>query len=280
MTNEYRMGMYIKKYGQGKISVVMVHGGPSLYGYMSSLGGLLENDFQVIDYAQRGTFENPSDLEQITIENHVDDIKYVVQSSETERTVLLGHSWGAALALLFAAKYPGLVDKVIVLGLSPLDRKIADLFGSALSRRLSAEKREQAENLDQLFQKSQSAEERKELKQKRLEIMTPLYNFTPNSTEALSEANWNFETFKVSIDALWKLIDKGTIENTLAAISDPVEAFHGEYDPIPCEATLEFLKENVQQCAVHSFAQAGHFIWVEPAAKDAFLQKLKASILN
>lgn len=50
--------MFIKKYGAGKKVVILVHGGPSLYGYMGTLGKELQDDFVVVDYAQRGTFES------------------------------------------------------------------------------------------------------------------------------------------------------------------------------------------------------------------------------
>ena len=68
--------------------------GPSVYGYMGSLGDLLEpHKYHVIDYAQRGTQEYPSH-DPFTLNNHLQDLHNQVTTHALRNYSIIGYSWG------------------------------------------------------------------------------------------------------------------------------------------------------------------------------------------
>jgi|KBSSwiStaDraftv2_1062776.scaffolds.fasta_scaffold30331_2 pimeloyl-ACP methyl ester carboxylesterase len=112
--------------------LLWLHGGPGgaerpLFRYFDAD---LERDFVVAYWDQRGTgrsFDANADPRQLTVARHLDDLDAVVDrlrdQLDQERIVLIGHSWGAALGLLYAQKHP---DKIAAyIAVSPLVATLA-----------------------------------------------------------------------------------------------------------------------------------------------------------
>jgi proline iminopeptidase len=107
--------------------VLWLHGGPGgaerpLFRYFD---GALENDFVVAYLDQRGagrSFDPAADPRRLTVARQVDDVAAVVAHLRRmfgrDRVVLLGHSWGAELALLHAHAHPH--DVALVIGVNPV----------------------------------------------------------------------------------------------------------------------------------------------------------------
>lgn len=78
-----------------------MHGGPGLSAEsLAPVARLLRNDFQVVAYDQLGS--QTADLSVARLLQQIEDLR---RRLGTETLVLLGHSWGAALACLYAAVY-------------------------------------------------------------------------------------------------------------------------------------------------------------------------------
>lgn len=96
----------------GTPDVVLLHGGPGLWDYLEPLDDLIGDHASTYRYDQRGCGEStPSELQ--SIERSVADLDELRGHWGLERMVLIGHSFGAALALAYAAAHPG---RVSVLG--------------------------------------------------------------------------------------------------------------------------------------------------------------------
>ena len=102
--------------------VLWLHGGPggAERPLFRLFDGALEDHALVAYLDQRGSgrsFDPDADPRALTIARHVADLDAVVHHlrgvSGRARVVLLGHSWGAALALLYATAHPGAVAAVI-----------------------------------------------------------------------------------------------------------------------------------------------------------------------
>lgn len=102
--------------------LLWLHGGPGgaespLFRYFN---GDLEDRFIVAYWDQRGagrSFDPAADLRKLTIARHLADLDLVVdhlrRSFAREKIVLIGHSWGATLALLYASVDPQKIAAVI-----------------------------------------------------------------------------------------------------------------------------------------------------------------------
>jgi pimeloyl-ACP methyl ester carboxylesterase len=98
--------------------LLWLHGGPGgaerpLLRYFNSA---LEKRFVVAYWDQRGagrSFDPAADPNRLTVAQHLADLDRIVDhlraSLSTDKIILVGHSWGAALGLLYAAAHPGKV---------------------------------------------------------------------------------------------------------------------------------------------------------------------------
>lgn len=90
------------------LPVVFVHGGPG--GTHASFGGMtaLADRRAVILYDQldSGMSDHPGDPANWRIERFVDELEAVRQALGVDRWHVVGHSWGSAIAIEYAVKYP------------------------------------------------------------------------------------------------------------------------------------------------------------------------------
>lgn len=102
--------------------IVTIHGGPGVdYRSILNFKDLANDGYYVVFYDQRG-----SGLSQRHDEEHykskkvqffIDDLSEVIEhykSSEEQRVILAGHSWGAMLATAYVNQNPTKVDQVIL----------------------------------------------------------------------------------------------------------------------------------------------------------------------
>jgi len=66
-----------------------------------------------VDLRGRGMSDKPTT--EYSLENHVKDLRALVDSLGLTRVILLGHSLGAYISVMFSAFYPDKVDKLILL---------------------------------------------------------------------------------------------------------------------------------------------------------------------
>jgi proline iminopeptidase len=107
--------------------LLWLHGGPGgperpLFRYFN---GDLENHFVVAYWDQRGagrSFDPKADPHLLTISRHLADLDAVVEHLRQilgqDKIVLVGHSWGSALGLLYVQRHPEKVSAFI--GVAPL----------------------------------------------------------------------------------------------------------------------------------------------------------------
>lgn len=267
--------MNSKSYGHGNKTLILINGGPSLSNYMSTLGVQLSDKYKIVEYFQKGTPENPTtNKDALTLKSHLSDLGNVVESNRGSQVVLIGHSWGASLALLFMSENPGTVTKAILIGSAPLSDEAAKKFGENIQLRLNDESKLKLQAIKSDFDQAKSDEERNLLMQKRLTIIGPAYHLEPETEENFSDLKWNYTSFVTSIDSLWDFIDKGNVPKALNKISDPVVAFHGVFDPIPMTETFKFLSHHIKGFKAIEVKKSGHFPWLEKDPKEAFVRDL------
>ncbi|TGE17540.1 alpha/beta fold hydrolase [Hymenobacter elongatus] len=98
--------------------IIYLHGGPGGYVYtknIETLGALSAFGYDVYLYDQVGCglSERLDKVKEYTAVRHQQDLEEIIKVLGVEKVILVGQSWGGALAVLYAADNPSKVDKIV-----------------------------------------------------------------------------------------------------------------------------------------------------------------------
>jgi proline iminopeptidase len=135
-----KASLYSREIGSGP-PIIVLHGGPDFdSGYLlPDLDGWADA-FRLIYYDQRGRGRSAGGVlpEDVSLKSDVDDIERVRQYYRLTDPTLLGHSWGALLALEYALRYPKGASRIILMNPAPASASDLALFRDAYVRQLGA----------------------------------------------------------------------------------------------------------------------------------------------
>ncbi len=109
--------------GQGE-PLVLCHGGPGLWDMFEDVAAMFDDMATVIRWDQRGCGRSERCAGPWTTGRFVADLDAVRRHFGLERMALLGHSWGAQLALAYALAHPERVRALVYVagtGIGPVD---------------------------------------------------------------------------------------------------------------------------------------------------------------
>jgi proline iminopeptidase len=245
--------------------VVCLHGGPGLWDYLASLAALLDDTFTVIRFDQRGCGRSTADSGPFTIEQAVDDLDQVRAALGFDRWAIAGHSWGAELALRYAARHGDRTVAVAYIAGVGAGNGFRDAFGAERDRRLGPD-RERLAELSAIPGGDRTLAEEREIC---LLQWRPDFSPTPDATDhalALWETRPPGAAVNVAANRqLWA--DRATEDLHLAAarVTCPVTMILGEDDPRPWTASDSLLAALPAASRV-VLKDAGHAPWAERPA--------------
>jgi len=94
--------------------VVFLNGTMQTAVYWKALAVRLKNRFRVLMYDARGQGQSGLGEQALSLDIHVADLVGLLGHVEVERAHLVGLSHGAKVALASAARFPGLVDRIVL----------------------------------------------------------------------------------------------------------------------------------------------------------------------
>jgi proline iminopeptidase len=100
--------------------LVLCHGGPGLWDYFGDVASMLQDDVRTIRWDQRGCGRSVR-RGPYSIEGSIADLDAVRAQFAGPRAALLGHSWGAHLALRYAIEHPSHVSALIYVSGTGID---------------------------------------------------------------------------------------------------------------------------------------------------------------
>lgn len=136
--------LFYRKVGKGKDVIVVLHGGPG-----SNMNAVwldlepLAKQRMVLMYDQRGggRSEIIKDPNKLKYTDHVRDLEVLRKQFGLRQMVLVGESWGAGLAALYALEYPHRVRRLLLLGPMPPSRALMTRRLGRTDERLEFSKR-------------------------------------------------------------------------------------------------------------------------------------------
>lgn len=114
-------GLWARRSGRGAEPLVLCHGGPGLWDMFDDVAELLGDLASVIRWDQRGCGRSEPSDGPWTTERAVADLDAVRAHFGLERMTLLGHSWGAQLALSYALAHPKRVAALVYVAGTGID---------------------------------------------------------------------------------------------------------------------------------------------------------------
>jgi proline iminopeptidase len=248
--------LHIQEYGKGD-PVILLAGGPGLNaGYLQPVWENLSKDYRCIVLNQRGTDQSlvaVVDSTSMTMDNYVNDLEALRHHLNLEKLVLIGHSWGGMLSMVYLAKQPENVKKVLLLDSGGPSESFTKTFDANLNKRLTKDDLAEIKKLDSLGLETSRAQwpgyfyDRGRALATRSSI--PANPYGQKGVFKFTAANY-FANSDAMISALKK------------ATGVPVFLIQGKQDPMG-EPTAMDIKKVLPQTNIHYIEKCGHFPWLE-----------------
>ena len=252
--------------GNGR-PVIAIPGGPGFSGRsLWSIGFELQDKAKVLLFDQLGTgqsrMKNGNAPNRLSLKTTLSDIDAIRKKLGLKKITLFGQSWGAIVAVGYAAYYPENCDKIIVAsvpGFNPTDFKV---LNSNLATKLAGDP--SADTVSQ------------SLEQQVLGVL-PYYFYDVELGRKLGSkapegifSGPVFQQLSVGMDGAIT----APFPNLLKRWKGSALILQGHQD-VTGGAMGYRLQKILPNSRVVMFDQAGHFSWLEPAATDGFFNEFR-----
>jgi proline iminopeptidase len=228
--------------------VVVIHGGPGM-DHQTLAADLepLEKKHRVIYYDQRGGGRStlPDDAALLSIDHHVADLEALRAYFGLKKMTLVAHSFGPAIAAMYAMRHPQRVERMIFLGpIPPRKGKFFEEFGKTLVLRLDEKQRLRAEELQKQLP---TAKDVAAVCREYWTIMTPprvakdLPATVVKSDMCASPADAIRYGLTKTNPATFGSLGEWNWNEKLTAVKVPALIIHGEEDAIPMSMVSEWI---------------------------------------
>lgn len=250
--------------------VALAHGGPGLWDYLAPLAAELAPHATVHRWDQRGGGRSER-RGPYTVARCVADMEDVRAAASADRWVAGGHSWGASLALAYAAAHPGRVRGVLyIAGVGAEWPRWVGRYRDEVARRLGGE--------DALRELATLPEAEANRRRWTTDYASPDVA-APHVRRMLDDA------FAVNLEAN-REIHADFVRQAPALVAEvgrhgiPVLVVQGALDPRPVAAVESMIAALPKGTTTRVVAaRAGHFPWVEePAPVLGAIERWLASL--
>jgi proline iminopeptidase len=257
--------LFERRVGEGP-PVVVLHGGPGAHhDYLLPGFDRLAVGRELIFYDQRGGGRSPVGREvPVGWQQQVADLEALRAIWALPRLTLLGYSWGALLALLYAGRHPDRVERLALVSPAPAWREARQEFERRLSRRTTTPELQAA----RLAARESGLRERdRPAYERRLfELSVAGYFHDPRLAKELTP----FRVTERTQRAVWQSLGEFDLRPSLRALALPCRILAGDDDPIPVEATRELAA--CLRAELRVIPNCGHVPQVE--APEEFVRNL------
>ena len=243
--------------------VVLCHGGPGAYDYLEPVAAMIDDIATVHRYDQRGCGRS-QDVGPYDITTFVDDLDALRAHWCYDAWTVIGHSWGATLALLYAVQYPERTACLVYFSGTGIDPAWHQDYRTNREAKLPPAARRRFRHLNQQRVMA-TGEELKWINEERASLLEWTELYDPARIEDVPR----YDRFPVnhSLNAalnseMDRLEETGELASMVSQIAAPALVLDGAGDPRPrwARAHVARLIPNSRHVTI---AQAGHEPWIE-----------------
>lgn len=246
---------------------MVIHGGPAAAGSVAKVARELSRWCRVLEPWQRG-----SGAEPLTVQRHVADLHALIESRcRGEHPALIGASWGAMLALAYAATHPAAAGPLVLVGCGTFDLASREQLQATLAARTSEEMRAQLK----LAETDSTDPGRRMQRQHEIQRSAFLYAPLPAEPEDPAAPPFDVRAHLETWSDMLELQARGVYPAAFGAITSPVLMLHGDYDPHPGPMIRDCLRAHIRQLSYRELERCGHEPWLERHAREPFFTCLR-----
>ncbi len=256
----------LRTYGSPPFKIAVLHGGPGAPGYMAPVAKELSESSGVLEPLQT----------KDTINGQVEELYTILNEHTQLPVVLIGHSWGGFLSIIFTSGYPELVSKLILISSGPFEEKYVSSIKQTRNSRLSETEKEEAKKIEIELNEPTASD--------KTELLVKLGNLTSRA-DSYDPIPANSEVIEYQTEIhnkVWNeaviMRKEGKFIEMIKNLTCPVSAIHGDYDPHPYEGVREPFSSYVKDFEFILLKKCGHYPWLEKHAKDDFYEVLKKTL--
>ena len=261
--------------GRGE-TLVLCHGGPGLWDYFGDVAASLVDVAHTVRWDQRGCGRSDS-RGPFSVDRSVADLDAVRARAGAARIALLGHSWGAMLALRYTLEHPDRVSRLIYVSGTGIDPD--ETWKPTFRRNLRANLGDGRTRWEEL-----SARERTPAEDRELAVLQWSADYADPVTALERAGHLATPWFGINHDCNATIsaeLSQDLKDTDLAArcaeIEAPVLIIDGARDIRPRDA-VDSLHRAIPHCQRIILPEAGHLPWVEaPAAFHSAVVQFLAS---
>jgi len=214
-----------------------------------------------------------------SLAGQLEELIGILKAQADPPRILIGFSWGAWLSFIVGARYPGLVEKLILVGCGPFQETYVAMLRETRLERFTEE---EGQSFDAVVEAlSDPGTEDKDRLLDRLGALTRKSDsFDPigGENETSDDVGLQGHLFQKVWQEAAKLRRSGALLELGKCIRCPVVAVHGDYDPHPAEGVRGPLSAHLDNFRFVLLENCGHKPWIERQAKDTFYGVLRGEL--
>lgn len=251
-------------YGDKGPFVIVLHGGPGAPGSAAPLARGLAADFRVFEPWQRGSSDTP-----LSVAVHISDLHQLIRDRCGKvPPALIGESWGAMLALAYAARHPEHIGPIVLVGCGTFAQNARDELIRIRRQRIFDYIRKHPEHRSDL---KLSMEDQV----MKWHHMTDSYHPETGSSADLAAEPFDLKAHTETWADMMRCQNEGRYPRSFTAIRSAVLMLHGAYDPHPGPMISDHLKQYIPHLEYQELAKCGHSPATEKFAKHDFFRILR-----
>jgi len=260
--------LYYARHGTaGAPPLLLLHGGPGAsYDYLLpqllELDTIAEGGRDLILYDQRGGGRSRHDEDRATIgwQDQAADVGRVIGEFGLERPRIVGYSWGALLALLYAleaaeGRLGPMPAQLILIDPAPLSRAYRETFEAEFARRQASPEVQQLRA--ELAESGLRESDPDTYRHRAFELSVAGYFADPRKARDLT----SFRVVGRVQQSIWASLGDYDLFARLETLRIPTVVVHGRQDPIPLESSERAARALDAEFVV--IEECGHVPYVE-----------------